>query len=203
MEFAEIPIKDIPLYSRDYDSDFPAEARALYHCDHDPDAAKVLLRDRRAELPGRCADHADGFRDNEFVPHTTGDELLREMDALKARLDVFRNELSIFAAADEDEQVAAWVVELEMALFSTHNSVALYVTELVRPSENQHFDAYRYAMWHHDRALVLVGIVRALVAGRHDAALEERLRELKEAAPVISEPPGAETDDGEGDASWG
>ena len=29
MEFTEIPIKDLPLYSRDYDDAFPAEARAL------------------------------------------------------------------------------------------------------------------------------------------------------------------------------
>ena len=29
MEFTEIPIRDLPLYSRDYDDDFPPEARAL------------------------------------------------------------------------------------------------------------------------------------------------------------------------------
>ena len=29
MEFTEIPMRDLPLYSRDYDADFPAEARAL------------------------------------------------------------------------------------------------------------------------------------------------------------------------------
>ena len=28
LEFAEIPIKDLPLYSRDYDDDFPPEARS-------------------------------------------------------------------------------------------------------------------------------------------------------------------------------
>ena len=29
LEFVEIPIKDLPLYSSDYDSDYPPEARAL------------------------------------------------------------------------------------------------------------------------------------------------------------------------------
>jgi hypothetical protein len=29
LEFTEISIKDLPLYSRDFDDDFPAEARAL------------------------------------------------------------------------------------------------------------------------------------------------------------------------------
>ena len=29
MELTEISIKDLPLYSRDFDDDFPAEARAL------------------------------------------------------------------------------------------------------------------------------------------------------------------------------
>jgi chromate reductase len=29
LEFAEIPIKDLPLYSYDYDVDYPAEGRAL------------------------------------------------------------------------------------------------------------------------------------------------------------------------------
>ena len=29
LEFTEIPIGDLPLYSQDYDSDYPPEARAL------------------------------------------------------------------------------------------------------------------------------------------------------------------------------
>jgi chromate reductase, NAD(P)H dehydrogenase (quinone) len=29
LEFTEIPIKDLPLYSHDYDADYPPEARAL------------------------------------------------------------------------------------------------------------------------------------------------------------------------------
>ena len=29
LEFTEIPIRDLPLYSQDYDADFPPEARAL------------------------------------------------------------------------------------------------------------------------------------------------------------------------------
>ena len=29
LEFTEIPIKDLPLYSYDYDADFPPEGRAL------------------------------------------------------------------------------------------------------------------------------------------------------------------------------
>lgn len=29
LEFVEIPIKDLPLYNRDYDTDYPAEGRAL------------------------------------------------------------------------------------------------------------------------------------------------------------------------------
>ena len=28
LEFTEIPIRDLPLYSQDYDADYPAEARA-------------------------------------------------------------------------------------------------------------------------------------------------------------------------------
>ena len=31
MEFTEIPIRDLPLYSPDHDADYPPEARALKH----------------------------------------------------------------------------------------------------------------------------------------------------------------------------
>ena len=53
MEFTEISIKDLPLYSRDFDDDFPAEARAFKDALASVDALLFVTPEYNWGLPGR------------------------------------------------------------------------------------------------------------------------------------------------------
>ena len=59
MEFKEIPIKDLPLYSRDYDDDFPAEARALKEAISSVDALLFVTPEYNRGLPGSLKNAID------------------------------------------------------------------------------------------------------------------------------------------------
>ena len=52
LEFTEIPIRDLPLYSQDYDADFPAEARALKQAIDDADAVLFVTPEYNRSIPG-------------------------------------------------------------------------------------------------------------------------------------------------------
>jgi chromate reductase len=59
MEFSEIPIRDLPLYSRDYDDDFPAEARALKEAITSMDALLFVTPEYNRGLPGSLENAID------------------------------------------------------------------------------------------------------------------------------------------------
>lgn len=52
LEFAEIPIKDLALYSRDYDDDFPPEARSLKAAISSADGLLFVTPEYNRGLPG-------------------------------------------------------------------------------------------------------------------------------------------------------
>jgi chromate reductase len=52
LEFAEIPIKDLPLYSYDYDADFPPVARAFKQAIADVDAVLFVTPEYNRSIPG-------------------------------------------------------------------------------------------------------------------------------------------------------
>jgi chromate reductase len=52
LEFVEIPIKDLPLYSQDYDADFPAPARALKDAIAAVDAVLFVTPEYNRSIPG-------------------------------------------------------------------------------------------------------------------------------------------------------
>jgi chromate reductase len=52
LEFREIPIRDLPLYSPDYDADFPAEARALKRAIGATDAVLFVTPEYNRSIPG-------------------------------------------------------------------------------------------------------------------------------------------------------
>lgn len=158
---------------------------------------------RAAEILGRVRTwltDIDPERTGINVNQTTTPD---DLDALKARLDVLRDELSIFAAADEDDQVATRTVHLEVALFNTHNRVSWHAGDLIH--NRNALTSLREAKLEHDRASALIGIVLGLVTRRDTAELERHLRELDEALPRPSEPPEPPDarPDGEGDARRG
>ena len=52
LEFAEIPIKDLPLYSYDYDADYPPEGRALKRAIASVDAVLFITPEYNRSIPG-------------------------------------------------------------------------------------------------------------------------------------------------------
>jgi chromate reductase len=52
LEFTEIPIKDLPLYSYDYDADFPEVARAFKQAIADVDAVLFVTPEYNRSIPG-------------------------------------------------------------------------------------------------------------------------------------------------------
>lgn len=56
LTFTEIPIKDLPLYSYDYDADFPPVARAFKQAIADVDAVLFVTPEYNRSIPlGVCA----------------------------------------------------------------------------------------------------------------------------------------------------
>ena len=52
LEFTEIPIGDLPLYSPDYDSDYPPQGRALKQAIADSDAVLFVTPEYNRSIPG-------------------------------------------------------------------------------------------------------------------------------------------------------
>lgn len=76
LEFTEIPIKDLPLYSWDYDQDFPAEGRALKQAIEASDGILFVSPEYNRSIPGGLKNAIDwGSRPwgaNSFARKPTG-----------------------------------------------------------------------------------------------------------------------------------
>jgi chromate reductase len=59
LEFVEIPIKDLPLYSYDYDEDYPAEGRALKDAISSVDAVLFVTPEYNRSIPGALKNAID------------------------------------------------------------------------------------------------------------------------------------------------
>ncbi len=59
LEFTEIPIRDLPLYSQDYDDDYPAEARALKRAIDESDAVLFVTPEYNRSIPGALKNAID------------------------------------------------------------------------------------------------------------------------------------------------
>jgi chromate reductase len=76
LEFMEIPIRDLPLYSYDYDADFPAEGRALKDAIEASDGILFVSPEYNRSIPGALKNAIDwGSRpwgSNSFARKPTG-----------------------------------------------------------------------------------------------------------------------------------
>ena len=76
LEFTEIPIRDLPLYSQDYDADFPEPARALKQAIEASDAILFISPEYNRSIPGALKNAIDwGSRpwgSNSFAMKPTG-----------------------------------------------------------------------------------------------------------------------------------
>jgi len=59
LQFFEIPIKDLPLYSYDYDADFPPLARALKHAIAEADGVLFVTPEYNRSIPGALKNAID------------------------------------------------------------------------------------------------------------------------------------------------
>ena len=59
LEFSEIPIDDLPLYNRDLDKDFPAEATALKEAIAGSQAVLFVTPEHNRSIPGALANAID------------------------------------------------------------------------------------------------------------------------------------------------
>ena len=59
LEFTEIPIKDLPLYSQDYDEDYPPEGRALKKAIAASDAVLFVTPEYNRSIPGALKNALD------------------------------------------------------------------------------------------------------------------------------------------------
>lgn len=71
LEFTEIPIKDLPLYSEDYDPDYPPEGRALKEAIAAVDAVLFITPEFNRSIPGPLKNAIDWasrpWGDNSFT----------------------------------------------------------------------------------------------------------------------------------------
>ena len=76
LEFTEIPIKDLPLYSYDFDADFPPEGRALKEAIEGSDGILFVSPEYNRSIPGALKNAIDwGSRPwgtNSFARKPTG-----------------------------------------------------------------------------------------------------------------------------------
>ena len=59
LEFTELPVGNLPLYSPDYDADFPPEARALKEAISAPDAILIVSPEYNRSIPGALKNALD------------------------------------------------------------------------------------------------------------------------------------------------
>jgi len=59
LEFTEIPIRDLPLYSQDHDANYPPEATALKDAIHSSDAILFVTPEYNRSIPGALKNAID------------------------------------------------------------------------------------------------------------------------------------------------
>ena len=59
LQLVEVPIKDLPLYNRDFDEDYPAEARALKDALSSVDAVLFVTPEYNRDIPGSLKNAID------------------------------------------------------------------------------------------------------------------------------------------------
>jgi hypothetical protein len=143
--------------------------------------AAAARRERAAAILGRVRTFLTDANPERIGINVNAERTPQELEELSARLGALRDELSMFAGADEDDRVMAQTAELEVALFNTLYWVRWHASDLLRHRDP--LDSLRTAQHWHLRATALVRIVLDLVRGRDVAELEDGLRQLDETKP--------------------
>ena len=111
-----------------------------------------------------------GFNVNENSPE--------QLRAINARWLSLREEVSVFAAGDEDPIVMDAAAKLDVAVSNTINRASWHIHDL-RTGGAHAGDMYQLAVEEHAAATARVRLVLDLVRGRDVAELEQTLQELE------------------------
>ncbi len=141
-------------------------------------AAAAARRQRAGEILGRVNVFLTDVEPERIGANADPKVTPALMESLAIRLNALREDISIFAAADEDYRVTSAASRLEMALFATFNRVSQLALDLLEIRESSTLDTFDAAKREHLRATTLVGIILYLVRGRNVDALESKLTEI-------------------------
>ena len=100
LEFTEIPIGNLPLYSPDYDADYPPEARALKEAIAGSDAVLFVTPEYNRSIPGALKNAIDwasrpwGQNSFDHMPAARHRRLARARSAPRSRQQSLRGVLS-------------------------------------------------------------------------------------------------------------
>jgi hypothetical protein len=144
-------------------------------------AAAVARRDRAAVVLGRVRTWLNDVTPERIGINVNAERTPQELDALSVRLNSLRDELSVFALADEDDRVMDRAGRLEIALFNTFHQVSWHASDLLRNRDA--LGSLDIARWWHLRATILVRMVLDLVRGRDVAKIESALRDHDKTKP--------------------
>jgi hypothetical protein len=146
--------------------------------------AATARRERAAAVLGQVRTFLTDADPERIGINVNAERTPQELDALTVRLSALRDELSMFAGADEDDRVMKHAADLEIALFNTVHWVKWHVSDLLRNRDA--LASLSDAQWWHLRATALVRIVLDLVRGRDITKLEGGLLELDQTKPAHS-----------------
>jgi hypothetical protein len=143
--------------------------------------AAAARRDRAAAILGRVRTFLTDIEPARIGINVNPETTPQTMEALALRRDTLREELSIFAAAAEDDRLMDRAGKLEVALFNVYHWVHWHAHDMLRHAGGLH--SLHMAEWEHAKATVLVRIVHDLVRGRDVAEAEAALQRLEDAKP--------------------
>ena len=145
--------------------------------------AETARRERAAEILGRVRTLLEDLEPARVGVNVNGETTPAQLSDLAQRWLPLRDELSVFAAADEDPRVTDAAGRLAVAVSNTQNRVAWHVSDLLGRqssmlSAQAMLDILDQAKEEHRRANLLVRVVLDLVRGRDVADLEARLEQI-------------------------
>ena len=111
--------------------------------------AAAARRERAAAILGRVRTFLTDADPERIGINVNAERTPQELEEFSVRLGVLRDELSMFAGADEDARVMARTANLEVALFNTLHWVRWHASDLLRNRDA--IDSLKTAQFWHVR----------------------------------------------------
>lgn len=142
--------------------------------------AASARRARAAEILGRVRVFLTDVDPARIGINVNAETTPQQLEALGVRLNVLRDELSMFAVSFDDGTVMGRTGQLEVALFNTFHHSGWHASDLLRNRDA--LVSLEVAQRWHLQAALLAGIVLDLVRGRDVTEFEDALAKIDPAA---------------------